>query len=369
MSRFTTCRAACAVFLLFALLAGGCRKSDPAGGPATPIPPPPGASGTAPAGKDAFEHLYGNQGGELVAAADVSTAPLRARKDDTFLKLSNARFNPVGRQPFPSISVDYEVAHQGKHNGVALVVRPAEGGERTYLLLGPMQQSGTLHINLGIPIPGEAHPQNAELYLTRQEHRYPNNYRPTFKVSNSAVMGTTSRPLTLARNWTADEAAKLQVPPKNAATPNSNSNAGEDTAFVGDSGGGSFRYAEPGKPVLGVEYFNGEWDKEPCLANLVPVYDPEAPSEGRQRLMARPGYAVGGLTVRTKRYVNAVQVTFMKLTAAGKLDPKDSYQSGWLGHEKVGTKEEKLGGDGRLVIGFHTKKGAILNSIAVVLDR
>ena len=31
-----------------------------------------------------------------------------------------------------------------------------------------------------------------------------------------------------------------------------------------------------------------------------------------QRVMAKPGYAVGGMTVRTKRYVNAVQVVFMK---------------------------------------------------------
>lgn len=160
------------------------------------------------------------------------------------------------------------------------------------------------------------------------------------------------------------------MPPKNAPRHGANPNAGEDTAFVGDTkNGGSFRYAEPGKPLLGVEYGLGEWDREPCLSRLVPVYDADQPSEGRQRLMARPGYAVGGLVVRSKRYVNAVQVVFLKLTADGKLDARDSYTSPWIGHEKVGTAEEKLGGNGRLVIGLHCKQGAILNAVALVLDR
>ena len=70
--------------------------------------------------------------------------------------------------------------------------------------------------------------------------------------------------------------------------------------------------------------------------------------------------------MKTKRYVNAVRVTFMKLGADGKLDPKDSYTSDWLGADKVEGKEVRLGGDGRTVIGLNCRQGAILNAVALV---
>jgi hypothetical protein len=73
---------------------------------------------------------------------------------------------------------------------------------------------------------------------------------------------------------------------------------------------------------------------------------------GRRRTLAREGYAVGGITAKTKTYVNGIPITFMKLTADGKLDPSDSYTTDWLGPHQVGMKETKLGGDGRRVLGL-----------------
>ena len=120
--------------------------------------------------------------------------------------------------------------------------------------------------------------------------------------------------------------------------------------------------------MLGVEYYPGEWDKEPCLSTLIPVYEARQPTTPvAQRAMAKEGYAVGALTVRSKRFVDAVQITFMRMSA-GQLDPADSYQSPWLGPAAEGAKETKLGGDGRRVIGLHQKKGAILNGIALVME-
>lgn len=77
---------------------------------------------------------------------------------------------------------------------------------------------------------------------------------------------------------------------------------------------------------------------------------------------------MGGMTVRSKTFVNAVQLIFMKIKADGSLDPADNYTSEWLGVEVNGAKETKLGGTGRAVIGIHCKQGAILNSVGLVLD-
>jgi hypothetical protein len=363
-----------ALGVVLALLFAGCQR---------PVPPEPeAASGTgfAPVGglppvpliAVNTAELCGETGGEQVypAANAPPGSPLRARKGDTFFLLSNARLEPIGRKPFPVLSVDYEKVTEGPYNGVSLVVQHASGRQQSYILIRPFfQRRGTIEIDLGIAPPGApGPPKNAELYLTRGEHRYGGGFFPTFKVSTSAVIGVVPE-ITLAREWTAEEIVKLRQPPPEGPKANVNPSVGEDTDYAGDVNGGVFRYAEPGKPLLGVEYWNGEWEKEPCLARLIPVYEAKQPVEGAaQRVMARPGYAVGALTVRTKRFVNAVQVTFMRLGPDGRLDPKDSYTSKWLGVDNVEGKEVKLGGDGRKVIGLSCKQGAILNAVALVMD-
>jgi hypothetical protein len=89
---------------------------------------------------------------------------------------------------------------------------------------------------------------------------------------------------------------------------------------------------------------------------------------GRRRTLAREGYAVGGVTAKTKTYVSGIQITFMKLTADGKLDPSDSYTTDWLGPHQVGMKETKLGGDGRRVIGLICDQTGALNALGLVME-
>jgi hypothetical protein len=116
------------------------------------------------------------------------------------------------------------------------------------------------------------------------------------------------------------------------------------------------RFAEADRPLLGVDWYEWFWPvqggKEECLGNVVPIYDRAYPDMGRKRAIAKPGYAVGAITAKTKTYVSGIQITFMKLTADGKLDPTDSYSTDWLGPHQVGTKETKIGGDGRRVLGM-----------------
>ena len=316
--------------------------------------------------------LYGDSIGEEFAPLNsLASTPLRARKGDILYRLTNPKLEPVGRKPFPVLSVEYERLTDGVYGGQSLIVRDKSGRDQTILLFGPMNdRSGKLEIDLGIGGPGRSLPNDVELFLIRQEHRYPDGFRPTFKVSNSVTIGTPKLPLTFPRRWTENETAKLQTPPPEGPKPNANSSIGEDTAFAGDSkNGGSFRYAESDKKVIGVDYWAGEWDKEPCLARLIPVYVAKQPVEGvAKRVVAREGYAVGGITVRTRTFANSVQLVFMKIKSDGGLDPMDNYTSDWLGADVSGVKEIKLGGVGRSVIGFHCKQGAILNALALVME-
>lgn len=339
---------------------------DPLAAPAAPATP---ADPNAP---DPAADLYGTQGGEQVLTAEEAPqdAPLRARKGDTFFVLSNPRINN-NRPGLPALAVDYERVHDGEHNGVSLIIKDADGNSRTVMIFGPMwDKKGTIEVEQRFPVfNGPAFPDNCELYFLRSDHRYSIKRQPTFKVSNSAVRGNMPK-LTLARAWTADEAARLRKPPPNFNNYNAFPNVGHDTKFVGDTtGGAAFRTLDPNLPLLGVEYRVGAWDNEQCIGQLVPVFSADQEVTYEPRIIAKDGYAVGGMNVFTKRFVNAVQLVFMKIKPDGSLDPKDSYEGEWFGYPPEEVDPVLLGGDGRRVIGLHVKQGAILNGFALVMDK
>ncbi len=300
------------------------------------------------------------------AAADV---PLRPRENDSYFKLSNARVERGGK-PWPVLVVDYEFVHEGKYNGQALIVRRKTGEVQTYLLMGGFfQKKGSIKIDLHFGGPRDpGPPTDAELYLTRQELRY-GKFVPHFKVSNSATMGTMNQ-VTRPREWSADEAATLSLPPPDYANPNAHPEAGRDTPFAGSSSGGlTDRFVSPGHSLLGIEFRAGEWENEKCLAQLVPVYAIDQPVIFAPRTIAKDGYAVGGMNVKVGKYVDAVQLIFMKLKPDGGLDSKDSYTSDWIGPAAEAGKIVKLGANGRHVIGINCRHGAILDGVALVTEK
>ncbi len=360
------------------LLSAGCgdqegettfRRTQPGGVPdlsqGLTAPVRPGATDAA----DTDADLYGDQGREPVQTADTTIpgALMRARKDDAFYRISGARIE-TNRPGLPALLVDYELTRDGAHHGVALVMKPDRGPSRTVLILGRMDQRGTLTIEQHFPnFNGPPFPDNLELFFTRSDPRY-GPQSPVFKVSNSFVRGQVPS-LTPARNWTAAEVALLKSPPPNYTNANAHPGVGTDTVFVGDTtGGAEFRYVEPGGALLGVEYWTGEWDGEPCLARLIPVFSRDQPASGPKRVLAREGYAIGGLNVQTDRFVDAVQPVFFKLQADGRLDPSDSYTGDWLGHPAPDAQPVKLGQDGRKVLGLNCRQGAILNALALILE-
>ena len=74
------------------------------------------------------------------------------------------------------------------------------------------------------------------------------------------------------------------------------------------------------------------------------------PSAVSRRIVAKPGYAVGGITVSSGLNVDGLSITFLRLDG-DTLQPDDSYKSAWYGSK--GQREgKKLGGDGALIIGI-----------------
>jgi hypothetical protein len=69
-----------------------------------------------------------------------------------------------------------------------------------------------------------------------------------------------------------------------------------------------------------------------------------------ERLVARSGYAVAGVTLRTGLNIDGMSLTFMRIRGTA-LDPATSYTSDWVGN-RTGGREETLSGNGAPVVGI-----------------
>ena len=91
------------------------------------------------------------------------------------------------------------------------------------------------------------------------------------------------------------------------------------------------------------------------------------PDELAQTLLARDGFAVGGViaTRGTQRPIAAIKAVFMKVTD-GKLDRGKSYESPPCGAPSD-DRAVLLGGDGRAVIGIEGRSGSTIEQLSLVL--
>jgi hypothetical protein len=69
------------------------------------------------------------------------------------------------------------------------------------------------------------------------------------------------------------------------------------------------------------------------------------------RVVAKPGYAVGGVTLRTGLNIDGMSITFMRINGRT-LDPQRSYESEWIGG-RGGSAEKLISGDGAPIIGIY----------------
>lgn len=330
-----------------------------------------------PPAADPAADLYADFPEPVLSAAGKASAPLRPRKTDSLYKLSNPRIERGGPTPFPRLAVDYERTQDGTAGGVLqLTIRPAGKRDETVRIAAPRDRAGTLEVGFrtGFPFAQDLPAlENCEYYLTVQDQGFGVGFWPTFKVSTSALVGQVKGGATLARRWTADEVEKLRKPAPKWPTPNQNAGIGRDTPFAGSTAGNppSFRYAEPGRPLVGLEWNVWTWENQQCLAQIFPMYDRDMPLKGHmpgvKQEVARPGYAVGGLVVKATKYTHAFQVVYMKLKPDGTLDKADQYTSDWLGNvDQAGAKDVTLAGDGRTVIGMTVQGGAVVNAMSLV---
>jgi hypothetical protein len=115
-------------------------------------------------------------------------------------------------------------------------------------------------------------------------------------------------------------------------------------------------------------------DTNPVIKALQPVYLSDrgsfsgrvcgVPSGSLSEILARPGYAVGAVVAKGGARVDGLKIVFMRIAGFG-LDPKDSYESRWIGG-KGGTDEKILGGDGAYIVGIHGNCGENLDNFGIL---
>jgi hypothetical protein len=140
---------------------------------------------------------------------------------------------------------------------------------------------------------------------------------------------------------------------------------GMPTQILGGAFDPEFKDIAPGKGLLvGLEVGLGKFINNDVVRAVRPIYredgkDALGGQRGTdlsrvQKVVAKPGYAVGAVSVKAGLGVDGFSITFMKLGGDGKLDPKDSYESEWVGGMGGGG-PVKLGGDGTPIIGITGK--------------
>jgi S1-C subfamily serine protease len=145
------------------------------------------------------------------------------------------------------------------------------------------------------------------------------------------------------------------------------------TEVIGAQGGGPFNTYDPDyRPMIGLSYSLGEWMRVGCVHQVEGIFnraDADALHGHVQTVVARDGYAVGGLLVeRDDTNVVAFAVVFMACRD-GRLVPSDRYTSPWVGDHKEDDTggHAELGCDGRTVVGLCGRRGLNVAGLGLVL--
>jgi tetratricopeptide (TPR) repeat protein len=148
------------------------------------------------------------------------------------------------------------------------------------------------------------------------------------------------------------------------------------TNMVGGAVGGTFEMSLKGpSPLVGFRVWTGRWYNHMVIRGLQPIClsaggTTDGPAYGLQRdgpssrIVAKEGYAVGGIVAKGGHVLDGFKIVFMRLDGA-RLDPNFSYESAWLGG-RGGGGEMKVGGDGRPVIGVHGRSGQVVEALGLV---
>jgi hypothetical protein len=137
--------------------------------------------------------------------------------------------------------------------------------------------------------------------------------------------------------------------------------AGESTEIKGGAFDPVFKEAGPdGSLLVGLELGLQKFFDNDVVRAFRPVFrkggkDTFGEQHGTDtsrvvKVIAKPGYAIGAITVKAGLTVDGLSITFMKVRD-GRLDPSDKYESDWIGGYGGGG-PDKLAGDGTPIIGI-----------------
>ena len=134
-------------------------------------------------------------------------------------------------------------------------------------------------------------------------------------------------------------------------------------------------------PVLGFRYSLADWDgvivhrirplwaRADANAALAPARQLQGryPISPEQNVMARDGYAVGGIVTGRDQFFRGFQIIFMRYDGAA-LHPDDQYTSDWCG-APVRSNPIQLAGHGERVIGVFGRQGLNRDAFGLLLAR
>jgi hypothetical protein len=122
--------------------------------------------------------------------------------------------------------------------------------------------------------------------------------------------------------------------------------------------------APAGGVLVGLEAGLGKFFNNDVIKSIKPIYRvSEKEESGKQigngdgrvvKVVAKPGYAIGAVSIKAGLGLDGFSVTFMKVIG-DHLDPLDSYESQYIGGPGGGG-PDKLGGDGKFVLGIIGKR-------------
>jgi hypothetical protein len=140
------------------------------------------------------------------------------------------------------------------------------------------------------------------------------------------------------------------------------------TETVGGSGGVTFKKVDSqGRPVIGVQFILRSWEGNKYVGQLTPLFD-RSRATRPNTIFAKEGYALGAIHVWASEFVDGIKLEFMKLNDDKSLQLSDSYEADTIGSTTTST-AKIITSDGRLIVGFHGRRGAIMDAIGLVVRK
>jgi hypothetical protein len=154
---------------------------------------------------------------------------------------------------------------------------------------------------------------------------------------------------------------------ENRPPADGNQYGSNETKILGGTFDPVFKDQAPeGGRLIGFQIGLGKFFNNDVIRAIRPIYwTPKGEVLGDQRgtdtsrivdVKAKAGYAIGAIIGKAGLGLDGLSVTFMRVEGA-RLEPKDAYQSEWIGGHGGG-QETKLGGTGSPVIGIVGKSNA-----------